>query len=62
MGRLDGKVAIITGGAGGIGGSISLALAASGYSVVINFNKSKVLILIFRAGFRCEIIVKNNAF
>jgi glucose 1-dehydrogenase len=35
MNRLDGKVAIITGGAGGIGRAVSEAMAAEGASVVV---------------------------
>jgi NAD(P)-dependent dehydrogenase (short-subunit alcohol dehydrogenase family) len=35
VGRLDGKVAIVTGGAGGIGGATARALAREGTSVVI---------------------------
>src|SRR5689334_5345349 len=35
MGRLDGKVAIVTGGAQGIGRGISLRLAREGASVVV---------------------------
>ena len=38
---LSGKVALVTGGAGGIGGDISLLLSKAGATVVINFNKSK---------------------
>lgn len=34
--RLDGRVAVITGGAGGIGGGISRALARAGATVVVN--------------------------
>jgi NAD(P)-dependent dehydrogenase (short-subunit alcohol dehydrogenase family) len=35
MGRVDGKVAIVTGGAGGIGGATARALAREGASVVV---------------------------
>src|SRR6266513_127674 len=35
MGRLDGRAAIVTGGAGGIGGATARALAREGASVVI---------------------------
>jgi NAD(P)-dependent dehydrogenase (short-subunit alcohol dehydrogenase family) len=35
MGRLDGKVAIVTGGGGGIGGATALALATEGSSVLV---------------------------
>jgi len=37
------KVAVVTGGARGIGRSISIKLARSGYKVLINYNSSKVL-------------------
>lgn len=35
------KVALITGGAGGIGGAITERLAEDGFSVVLNYNKSE---------------------
>ncbi|GAA3328497.1 hypothetical protein GCM10020331_072690 [Ectobacillus funiculus] len=40
MVQLDGKVAIVTGGAKGIGKSITEALAKQGVKVVINYNSS----------------------
>ena len=36
MGLVDGKVAIVTGAGGGIGGEHALALARAGASVVVN--------------------------
>lgn len=39
--RLDGKVAIVTGSATGIGASVAIKLAERGASVVINFTKSQ---------------------
>jgi acetoacetyl-CoA reductase len=41
MVQLKGKVAIITGGAKGIGESITTALAQEGVKVVVNYNSSK---------------------
>jgi 3-oxoacyl-[acyl-carrier protein] reductase len=40
MQRLDGKVAVVTGGAGGIGSAICQTLAACGASVVVGYNTS----------------------
>ncbi|NJN16331.1 MAG: 3-oxoacyl-ACP reductase FabG [Oscillochloris sp.] len=41
MGRIDGRVAIVTGAARGIGRSIALMLASEGAKVVINYQSSE---------------------
>ena len=41
MGQLDGKVAIVTGAAVGIGRSIAVAYGREGAKVVVNYSKSK---------------------
>ncbi len=41
MTQLNGKVAIVTGGAKGIGKAITVALAKEGVKVVMNYNSSK---------------------
>jgi 3-oxoacyl-[acyl-carrier protein] reductase len=41
MGKLDGKVAVVTGASKGIGASIAVHLAAEGAAVVVNYSSSK---------------------
>jgi len=41
MAELDGKIAVVTGGSGGIGSSIARALAAKGAEVYLTFNSQK---------------------
>ncbi|OHB67992.1 MAG: hypothetical protein A2Y77_16425 [Planctomycetes bacterium RBG_13_62_9] len=61
VGRLDGKVAIVTGGSRGIGRAITLALAGEGAAVVIAARSVDTLAdavdLVRRAGGRAEAVV-----
>ena len=41
MGKLEGKVAVVTGASKGIGASIAKHLAAEGAAVVVNYSSSK---------------------
>lgn len=41
MGRLDGKVAVVTGASGGIGSRIAVALAREGAALVVHYGRSR---------------------
>src|ERR1700686_5582362 len=41
MGKLDGKIALVTGASKGIGAGIALSLAKEGAAVVVNYNSDR---------------------
>ena len=41
MGKLEGKIALVTGGSRGIGRGIALALAGEGASVAVNYRRDE---------------------
>jgi 3-oxoacyl-[acyl-carrier protein] reductase len=66
MGRLDGRVAVVTGASKGIGASIAKELAIQGASVIVNYSSSKesaehVAAEITKAGGKAVVVGANIA-
>jgi NAD(P)-dependent dehydrogenase (short-subunit alcohol dehydrogenase family) len=66
MGMLDGKVALVTGGSGGIGKGLCKALAEAGADVVVHYRSdaagaAKAAALVAAAGRQCETLQADTS-